>query len=251
MNKRNLLFAILGLFAGFSLGFFLANSAHRSLGTTGDVRSSKNMSRADGSANVNGDAKDPNAQPAELTDADIRDAIATADAKPKDIALQQKLGMSLYQYVGYTQNTKFLPEAARLLKRAYAANSEDRDLQIVLGHVLSDMGHTGKVESYVEARTYYLKALATQDDADVRTDLGSTYLFSEPSDPKRAIVEYRKSLALDPRHESTLENLAAALIATGNSSEAKTRIDELAGINPSNPALASLRSRLVQTQTPR
>ena len=82
----------------------------------------------------------------------------------------------------------------------------------------------------------------------MRTRLGLTYYFGQPSDPQRAIVEYRKSLALDPRHEPTLQHLASALIAVGNREEAQKRIDELQNLNPSNQALPNLRAQLAQSR---
>ncbi len=86
------------------------------------------------------------------------------------------------------------------------------------------------------------------DDVRVRTALGLTYYFGQPSDPRRAIAEYRKSLAIDPRDEPTLQNLASALISLGHRDEAQQRIDDLAKVNPSNPALPNLRAQLAQSK---
>jgi predicted Zn-dependent protease len=60
----------------------------------------------------------------------------------------------------------------------------------------------------------------------------------------RAIAEYRKSLKLDPRHEPTLQNLAAALISAGQTQEAQKIIDQLSGLNPQNSALPNLRAQM-------
>jgi Flp pilus assembly protein TadD len=120
---------------------------------------------------------------------------------------------------------------------------------VSLGNVFFDIGHLSDPASFVEARKYYLKALEMKpDDVDVRTDLGLTYYFGQPSDPQRAITEYRKSLSLDPRHEPTLQNLASALISTGNREEAEKRIDELQQVNSSNPSLPNLRAQLAQSK---
>jgi Flp pilus assembly protein TadD len=84
------------------------------------------------------------------------------------------------------------------------------------------------------------------NDVNVRTDLGLTYYFGEPSDPKSAVREYRKSLAIDPRHEPTLQNLATALVKTGNLKEAEQTIATLRSVNPQNPAIPDLEALLAQ-----
>ena len=175
--------------------------------------------------------------------------IARGDANPNDVVLQRNIGRGFYLYAVQTGETKLLPEAVRFLQRAYAAEPNDYETTVMLGNALFDLGRASDAESFKEARTYYLKALAIKpNDVDVRTDLGLTYYFGEPSQPERAIAEYRKSLAVDPRHESTLQNLATALISIGDLDEARERIDELQRLNPSHTALPNLRAQLAQSK---
>jgi Flp pilus assembly protein TadD len=137
-----------------------------------------------------------------------------------------------------------------MLKRAHDGDPKDYETMVLLGNALFDVGQNGEPASFGEARAYYLKALDMKpDDVNVRTDLGLTYYFGKPSDPQRAIREYRKSLAIEPRHEMTIQNLAAALIATRNLAEAQQRIDELKSLNPANPALPDLAAQLEQSKT--
>lgn len=244
MTKHNLLYSIIGLLLGFIIGFIFANQTNR--GPTGQPRPVDAQARSappqpgqTGARNAEGDA--PNSP----TEAEIRDAIAKADARAEDVALQRNFGMVLYRYANQTRNATLLPDVARMLKRAYDANPKDRELAVSLGNVLFDIGQATDPARFTEAREYYSKALEIKaDDANVRTDLGLTYYYGEPSDPQRAIAEYRKSLAIDARHEPTLQNLAAALMTVGRTDEAQKTIDQLSSLNPSNPALSDLRAQM-------
>jgi tetratricopeptide (TPR) repeat protein len=249
VNKSNILFGVIGLFAGLLISFIVTNALNRGgreVASTNAVRSGTPRPGDTGA----GAAASPSPDASEAVSEDeIRGAIAKADARPEDYALQRNFGLALYQYASQTRDTRWLPDVARFLKRAYEADPKDHDLTVSLANVLFDIGHISDPVSLVEARKYYLKALEMKpDDVDVRTDLGLTYYFGQPSDPQRAITEYRKSLALDPRHEPTLQNLASALISTGNREEAEKRIDELQQVNPSNPSLPNLRAQLAQSK---
>ena len=247
MNKHNILYAIIGLLAGFIIGFIFANQTNRSAvdnSRAAETRTRPNTPPGEGSPQTATGNK-----PATPTEAEIRDAIIKADARPEDASLQRGFGMVLYRYASQTQNASFLPDVARMLKRAYETNPKDRELLVALGNVYFDMGQASDPVHFAEARQYYLKALEIKsDDVNVRTDLGLTYYFGQPSDPQRAIAEYRKSLALDPRHEPTLQNIATALIAVAKTDEAQKMIDQLSGINPTNPALPNLRAQMEQSK---
>jgi tetratricopeptide (TPR) repeat protein len=158
--------------------------------------------------------------------------------------------MALYAYANQTRDPRFLPDAARFLKRAVDANPNDRSALVSLANALFDLGQLGDAARFTEARGYYQKALELDPkDANVRTDLGLTFYFGEPSDPQSAIREYRKSLEIDPRHEQTLQNLATALIKTGNRKEAEKTIESLRSVNPKNVALPDLEALLAQSGT--
>jgi tetratricopeptide (TPR) repeat protein len=231
--------------AGFIIGFIFANSVNRNVSNPPRPAASQTRNSAP-SEQRNAPA---NSAEGALTEEEVREAIATADSKPENTEFQHRLGLALYQYANHTQDARYLPDVVRFLKRAYDANPKDRDLTVSLGNVLFDLAQQSEPQRFSEARSYYQKALEMKaDDPDVRTDLGLTYYLAKPSEPQRAIIEYRKSLALDAKHEPTLQHLAAALTATGNHAEAQKRIDELQSINPSNPALPNLRAQLAQSK---
>ena len=248
MNKHNILYGIIGLLAGFIIGFMFANQANRS--AVNDPRNAETRTRPN--TPPPGETGTPSAtgnNPGTPSEAEIRDAITKADARPDDASLQRGFGMVLYRYASQTQNASFLPDVARMLKRAFDANPKDRELLVALGNVYFDMGQASDPAHFVEAREYYLKALEIKaDDVNARTDLGLTYYFGQPSDPQRAIAEYRKSLAIDPRHEPTLQNLATALIAVGKTEEAQKIIEQLGSINPANSSLPDLRAQMAQSK---
>ncbi|HEX8773788.1 MAG TPA: tetratricopeptide repeat protein [Pyrinomonadaceae bacterium] len=249
MSKHNLLYSIIGLLVGFIIGFTFANQTNR--GPAGQPRPADAHARSAQTQTGQTDTRNaPQANaPNSPTEAEIRDAIAKADARADDVALQRNFGMVLYRYANQTRNAALLPDVARMLKRAYDANPKDRELAVSLGNVLFDIGQASDPARFAEAREYYAKALEIKpDDANVRTDLGLTYYFGQPSDPQRAIAEYRKSLAIDARHEPTLQNLAAALMTVGRTDEAQKTIDQLSILNPSNPALSDLRAQMAQSR---
>ncbi|HEX8072903.1 MAG TPA: tetratricopeptide repeat protein [Pyrinomonadaceae bacterium] len=246
--RTKLIIAALCLVAGFAAGFLFANTANR-----------RELDRlraeaAGAGANVAGNkpaTTTAGAPPAKtsLSDEELRAVVAKADANPTDNDLQRKVGEALYLYAVRFEKPDLLPEAARILKRAHDAAPKDYELLVALGNAEFDLARATDPAHFKAARTYYAQALAQKpDDINVRTDLGLTYYFDTPSEPRRAIAEYRKSLAQDPRHEMTLQNLVAALIAAGDLPEAEQRLAELQRVNADNPALNDLRAQLARAR---
>jgi tetratricopeptide (TPR) repeat protein len=246
--KSKLPYVLLGLVVGFAVGFYVANRANRS---EFERLRAEATPRASAGTNAKTDARNDGAAPApqktSLSDDELKNVITKADASPANLDLQRKVGEGLYLYATQFSKPDLLPDALRILKRAQAGAPQDYELLVALGNVEFDLARASDTAHFKEARAYYARALAQHpDDINVRTDMGLTYFFDNPSDPHRAIQEYRKSLAQDPRHEMTLQNLAAALIATGELTEAEQRLTELQNINAANPALGDLRAQLAQ-----
>jgi tetratricopeptide (TPR) repeat protein len=258
LSTQKIIYLVIGIVLGFIVGFALANSVNRQ--EQDKLRAEVTRLRADPS----GDAQTGDAQPAgatrpqtgdpsmpNISDEKLKDAITRADANPKDIAFQKTSGQGLFIIAMQTGNGAILPDAARFLKRAYEADPKDYNVTVMLGnaHLLMARDESGgdSHAHFNEARTYYQKALvAKPDDLIVRTSLGLTYFYDKPSDPQRAIREYRKALEIDPRHEATLQNLVAALLSTDDIAEAGRRLEELQNVNSSNRELPNLRAQLEQ-----
>lgn len=239
--KSNLLILAAGILAGFTIGFVLANAMSKPW--------SASVQTAEAGASSDTSASNAKGAGPKLSEKELREAIKTTDARPNDIDLQKRFGLALYAYVNQTRNPEFLPDAARFLKRAVDSDPSDRNTTVSLANALFDLGQLGDAGRFAEARRYYEKALEMNpNDANVRTDLGLTYYFGTPQDAQSAIREYRKSLAIDPRHEQTLQNLATALVKTGNQKEAQKTIETLRSVNPKNPALPDLEAMLTPQQ---
>ncbi|MFL6230908.1 MAG: tetratricopeptide repeat protein [Pyrinomonadaceae bacterium] len=251
MNQK-LLYAALGLVVGAFAGFLFATSADRreleslraQMGRAGTPSASP-KSAGDAGAQQ----PPPGASPSMPTEAEMRDIIAKADARADDGKYQFQVGQGVYMYSLAQNSPALMPEAIRLLKRAEQSDPKNYQTLLLLGNAHFALGQEGDAKQYDDARGYYQKALATKpDDANLHALLGMTYYFASPSDPQRAIAEYRKSLAKDPRHEMALQNIASALIATGATQEAEHRISELETVNPNNNALNNLRAQLAQAK---
>jgi len=156
---------------------------------------------------------------------EIAAAIDNAKQKPQDYEAQMTAADLYYQIQRFEDAAKFY-EAAVKLKPAEA------EPLIKAGNAYFD------AENYTEAEKWYVLALAKEPkNINVRTDLGLTFFLREPRDVERAIKEYKQSLAIDPDHEVTLQNLALAYGENGDKESLRTTIEKLKKINPKNPAV--------------
>ena len=251
MNK-NILLCVIGLALGFGAGFFLANkvtggvanapqaSAPRAAADASDSAPPLAPDQAGAplppghpdvnSATAGGGDANPNGVAA--TSAEAQAAMEAADRKPKDFDLQMNAATVFYKL-------KAFDKAALYLQRAVELKPTDVDALVALGNTKYDAG------DFASAATFYERALALQpQNADVQTDLGNTYFQRQPPDYKRAIEEYRKTLKIDPRHEKALQNIAAAAMQLGDKATAREAVQQLASVNPANPTLAALRTRM-------
>ena len=255
LNSRTVLAGAACLVIGFLAGFFLANGINR--GEQEKLKAEVASLRAGGAVKAAAEQQQGGGQPASapggdslptLTDEQLKNAVAQADASPSDPELQHKVGQALYLYAWEKGNAQILPDVARLLKRAHALDPKNYRTVVLAGdaHFLL-ANQRGDNTLLGEARKFYETALALKpDDAQVRTNFGRTYFYNKPSDAGRAISEFRRALQSDPGEELAVQSLAAALIETGGFEEAGRRLDELEKLNPSNAELSNLRAQLEQ-----
>jgi tetratricopeptide (TPR) repeat protein len=253
-----------GLLVGFVAGFVLANSVNRQEDER--LRGELARARAGGAQNESGGGNgspsrtqgQSGAQRASdaggsdfpaLTEEQLKNAVAKADASPSDAELQKKVGQALYVYAWQTSNYSILTDVARILKRAHELDAKDYKTTVMAGDAFFLIARSKDSDPVplADARSLYEAALkAKPDDVIVRTSLGLTYFYGKPPDARRAIREYRQALKTDPQHEAALQSIALALIETGDLAEAETRLGELEKANPSNPELPNLRTQLEQ-----
>ena len=86
------------------------------------------------------------------------------------------------------------------LRTAAERDPRDSDSRVKLGNLLFDAGR------FSEAVTWYEAALKINPgDANVSTDLGIAYYYT--NQPDKALQQFDRSLALDPKHSKTLLNI--------------------------------------------
>jgi len=255
-STRALVVGAACLVIGFLAGFFLANGINRgeaerlsaevvslrAAGAGGAGKASTQQGAGQQTA-ASGDDSFPT-----LTDDQLKNAVARADAAPQDAELQRKVGQALYVYAWQSGNASILPDVARVLRRAHDLDPKDFKTNVMAGDAQFLIARSrNDPQALAEARKLYETALASQpEDAVVRTSLGLTYFYGNPPDAQRAIREYRRALQTDPRQEMSVQSLAAALIETGGFEEAGRRLDELEKLNASNAELPNLRAQLEQ-----
>ena len=227
MKKENIMFGVIGLLLGSIIGFMFANSINRSA-----LETSATASTLAPSANSN-PALPPDHPPIGASDGptgaaaiqQVTAAIEKAKAEPQNFESQMAAGDLYYQIGRFADAAKFY-EAASVLKPTEA------EPLVKAGNAYFD------AENYLEAEKWYTLALAKNPkDITARTDLGLTFYLREPRDIDRAIKEYKLSLAINPKHEVTLQNLVIAYRENGDAANLQKTVDELRAVNPNNPAL--------------
>jgi cytochrome c-type biogenesis protein CcmH/NrfG len=145
---------------------------------------------------------------------------------------------------GTTQAPPVLDEQrVQALKSVADQNPRDVEPRVQLGNLFFD------AERYTDAITWYEAAFALKPgDPNVSTDLGVAYYYT--NQPDRAIAQFQKSLAVDPKHTKTLLNLgivrAFGKQDLSGAAEAWQQVVELAPNTPegqaANKALEGLRN---------
>lgn len=228
MNKENIMFGVIGLLIGSIIGFVFANSINRS---ATDPSATSNTLAQNSNSNP---ALPPNHPPLGSNSnagsqgsalPQVTAAIDKARDEPNNFEAQMTAGDLYYQIQRFEDAAKFYETASKL-------KPTDAEPFVKAGNAYFD------AENYLEAEKWYTQALA-KDPKNIiaRTDLGLTFYLREPRDIDRAIKEYKLSLAIDPKHEVTLQNLTIAYREKGDAANLQKTIDELNAVNPNNPAL--------------
>jgi tetratricopeptide (TPR) repeat protein len=155
-------------------------------------------------------------------DPKVSSAIEKARSDPKNFEAQMTAADLYYQIQRYDEAVKFY-ETASSLKPA------DTEPMIKAGNAYFDS------DKFEDAEKWYLRVLDKDPkNIGVRTDLGLTFYLRTPRDVDRAIKEYKASLAINPDHEVTLQNLALAYRDKGDTENQRATIEKLKKINPKN-----------------
>lgn len=229
ITKENILFTIIGLLSGAMLGFFVANSINQSAGINTMAAAQPAAALPSGHPNVpagtgNGGGSIP----------EVQAAIEKARQNPTDFEAQMKAAELFYQIQRFDGAIEFLEKANEI-------QPENYEVIVNLGNSSFD------AEKYEDAEKWYAKALAKkQDDLNVRTDLGLTFVFRSKPDYDRAVTEFKQVLESDPTHKQALQNLTVAYTKKADAVNANLTADRLEKIDPSNTSLAKLREDIAK-----
>lgn len=233
----SLYFGIIGLLVGFIAGFFYASHSDRASAPPADLAGQL----------------PPGHPPIGASEAEIAQSVQRADEQPRDFDAQITAATVLYR-------AGRLEQALTYFERAHAIRPEDYNTLVQLGNVHFDLGdhhlqHQDREQSnahFREASQWYERALAQNpNDTNVRTDYGLTFYKREPKDLERAIAEYRKVLAVDPKHPQALHNLIVALTEKGDLEEAESTLRRLEEIAPGAHILEALRQEIANRRNRR
>lgn len=226
MNKKIVLFTLLGAAAGFFGGFFLANSLNRNLMNQPQTASLNN------SAQLNLPQMPNQTGNGGGSIQMVTEAIERAKKEPENFEAQYNAANMYYQIDRFEEAAKYFAAANKIQPDHY---------QTIVRLGNSNYG----MRQYLEAEKWYSQALKIKsDDIDVRTDYGTTFFLREPRDLERAIQEYKISLGINPNHEPTLQNLCAVYLEKGDKQNLLETIAKLEKVNPQNPTIAKFKQEL-------
>lgn len=238
MNNKITILSIIAVIISFIGGFILANGLNRSEMEKLRAQLAALQKESPGTA-----AENPEIT---LSDEEIKQKIAEADANPNDFAFQKGLGMSLYKYAAMKKNSDLLGETERILNRANQLNPNDYEIIVTLGNLNFDIGFFKNDRARFEkARGFYQNALAQKPaDVEVLTDVAMTFLLQNPPEIEKATAGFQKSLAVDAKHEKSLYFLTQAYLRKGDKTEAEKTLARLKEINPNVPTLEQIQAQL-------
>ena len=113
--------------------------------------------------------------------------------------------------------------------------------------LLSDLGNLHfEIQDFPGAIGYYERAVAiAPDDANIRTDMGTALYYSDR--PAEALVEFERSLELQPGHPQTLFNMGVVLLESRNDTEGAIELwERLIEMNPGYPQNPMVRQEIDQ-----
>lgn len=228
MRKQSLYLGAIGLLLGLFSGYFYADYYNRAGAPSRPPTS------------PSGELP-PNHPPiSSISPGEIAAATKAAESQPNDFQAQMMAARLLYQ-------ADRLDEAATFYERAHRLQPDDYEAIVQLGNVHFDIGlnefqrqqFDHSTPHFLEAAKWYERALQKNpNDVNVRTDYGLTYYYRRPQDLDRAIVEYRRSLQIQPQHAPTLANLTIALLERGDLDEARRTMAKLEQAAPRSELLA-------------
>ena len=226
LNKENILFCIIGLLGGLIIGFMFANSVNQSATLQQATRQNANLPAGHPDLPVEGSTTQGGAIP------EVQAAIEKARNEPDNYDAQMRAAELFYQIQRFEGALEFL-------KRANQLKPDDYGVIVQIGNANFD------ADKYEEAEKWYTMALGKKpNDVNVRTDLGLTFVFRASPNYDRAIQEFKRTLEMDPNHVQALQNLTVAYSKKRDLINAKSTLEKLEAVDPTNAAISQLRAGL-------
>jgi tetratricopeptide (TPR) repeat protein len=226
MDKEKILYGIIGLLAGMIIGYIGTNYLNQTNTPAQTAESNDPGSLPAGHPPSGGSSGTSGGGGPQM------EAIQKAIDEPSNFEAQMEAA-SLYRQISrHEKEIEYYERAARI-------KPNDLNLLILLGETNFNL------ERYEDAEQWYQRAIKINPkNTSVRMHIGLTYFLRQPKNLTRAINEYRQALKIDPRHEKSLQNLTVALIENGDAAGARDSLRQLEQVNPNNPSLAEIRTRI-------
>ncbi len=214
------------LLAGLLIGFFGANSLNRN----------PSDRVAAGTAPTMASVMPPDADPSQVqlnsAQPDVQVLLDQAANEPQNFVVQMKTG-DLYAQIGR------FDQAIEFYRRGLALKPDDPQANLVLANAYFD------ARQFENAGEQYARVLElTPDDINARTDLGATFVERSQPDYGKAISEFERNLAQNPKHEPSLYYMGIAQLRSGNKEKAKEILAALESASPTSELIARLRQNI-------
>ena len=244
MSTRSILLSIAAVILAFVGGFLVANSINRS--ELNSLRAEVESSRTKQASVSNSHQQN------ELSSEEIKAKIDQADANPTNLNYQKNLGLALARYGSMKEDPDLIAQAARILDRAASLAPGDAEIMLGQGNAAFDLGYLNKDNASLgKARAIYEQILKKgPEDAGVRTDLGMTYFLENPPQDDKAISEFKKAIAKDPKQTRALEFLIQALVREKDLVGAEKYLGKLREADPNDEALPGLTEQVGKSRQP-
>ncbi len=234
MTKNSLIILFVAVLTSFVAGFVVANSFNRNelVRLESELTSAKSESQKNTEQTLSND--------------EIKQKIAEADNNPDNLEFQKTLGIALYKYANLRQETTYFDDISRLLIRANKLDSGNVELLGTLGNLFLDKGISkADNDSFKESRKYYEEAIKLQpNNAQIRSNLGSTYLLQIPSDLDKAIAEFKKAIEINKNLEQANEGLIQSYILQNNAESAEVYLKKLKETNSQNATIQDFETQI-------
>ncbi len=225
MNRDSVLFSLVGIGFGLFFGFAFASWANQRAATGARTPEQSRQLPSNAVADQ------------ERLRTEAEESLKRARESPQNFDAQMVAARALYE-------AERFDDAIEFLLRANTIQPSNVEPVVALGHVNSDAAN------FTTAAKWYAAALQMNpENVSVRADLARVHLLNQPPDYDRAVIELRRAIERDSRHEPSLQLLTFALAKNGAIDEARATLAKLEALNPSNEAITRLRQE-IETPAP-